>query len=386
MTLEELQQELATYVSGGVSKVILSMPVDKAATCKKVSVRRIPSGYQVERIVGTQAFHQTVQAGELAGLVGGLLGREYRQLNGWSSDIELCVTVAPDGNVRCKRKRIKPSDGKEVEVSHNRMKHRLLVEGEVIPPLVDMGIFTSEGRLVPSMSDKYRQINRFLEFIDDVIGDDYRGKSLRAIDFGCGKSYLTFVMYHYLTVVKGVDARMTGLDLKADVIRSCEKAARTYGYDGLDFQIGDIGKFPVEGSLDMVVTLHACDTATDHALAHAVHGGAKMILSVPCCQHELNGQMHSSELPILCRYGIVKERMAALMTDALRANILTACGYKTQVLEFVDLSHTPKNLLLRAVKSTLPDDVRVRAREEALSLMKAFGFKPTLWDLLELGE
>ncbi len=245
-----------------------------------------------------------------------------------------------------------------------------------------MGIFTADGKLIPSKSDKYKQINRFLEFIEDVVGDDYRGRPLHVVDFGCGKSYLTFVIHYYLVYVKGIEAHITGLDLKADVIRHCNEAAAKYGYANLRFLVGDIGGYDEAETVDMVVTLHACDTATDYALAHAVKRGAKMILSVPCCQHELNAQMRGGNLPILCRFGIVQERMAALMTDALRANLLTACGYKTQILEFVDFEHTPKNLLIRAIKANLPENVRENARAEATALMEEFSFKPTLARLL----
>lgn len=245
-----------------------------------------------------------------------------------------------------------------------------------------MGIFTAEGKIAAPMQGKYRQIERFVQLVDDALrGKD--PKTLRVVDFGCGKSYLTFVLYHYLHNIRGVPVQMVGLDLKEDVVAACNTAAKKYGYDGLHFGVGDIAAYHSDAPVDMVVTLHACDTATDHALAAAIGWGAQYIFSVPCCQHELNAQIESDEFSILTRYGIVKERTAALMTDAIRANLLTACGYKTQLVEFVDFEHTPKNILIRAVKTTMPSAQKQRALQEVQNLCRAFGLHPTLLALLQ---
>ena len=262
---------------------------------------------------------------------------------------------------------------------HNRQKNYMLPEGTLIPPLMDMGVFTKEGKVAAPMQHKYRQINRYLELIDDTLGDR---KSISVVDFGCGKSYLTFILYYFLKEIKKIETTMVGLDLKADVIASCQAVADKYGYSGLSFMHGDIGTFAANNRADMVISLHACDTATDYALYHAIKMNAKMIFAAPCCQHELNGQINGGELSILTRHGIIKERTAALMTDSIRANLVAAQGYKTQLMEFVDLAHTPKNLLIRAVKTKMPVKAKNMYLGEVDALCKAFNVRPLLRELL----
>ena len=259
-----------------------------------------------------------------------------------------------------------------------------LIKGTSLAFVCSVVEMTAEGKIVRTKYDKYRQINRFLEFIEDVLPHLPKDREITILDFGCGKSYLTFAMYYYLKELKGYDIRIIGLDLKKDVIKNCSRLAVKYGYDKLNFYEGSIEEFEGVTQVDMVVTLHACDTATDYALYKALRWGASVILSVPCCQHELNKQISASEFEPITDYGILKERFCALATDGIRAKILEEQGYDTQILEFIDMEHTPKNLLIRALHRKKPSaKKREKASKEVNAFCEQFGFAPTLWKLLQ---
>ena len=377
----ELQKIIQTLWSSKLYKIILSNPTGEGAY-RKIVLNRQKKGWQAEQYTEKQVFHENLPEGKVQDYLMETMSGAFRQCGAWDGTFEHTVRISKKGKVTGMKKRTAQTEAPKAKTENNRKKNYLLEEGTVIPPLVDMGIFTAEGKVVRSMYDKYRQINRFVELIDDEIDALPKDQTIRIIDFGCGKSYLTFILYYYLVELKKRDVEITGLDLKADVIAHCNKAAEKYGYDKLHFQVGDIGGYETAEQIDMVISLHACDTATDYALYHAIRWKAKLIFSVPCCQHELNKQMKSDNLSILTRYGIVKERTAALMTDAIRGNLLTESGYRTQLLEFVDLSHTPKNLLIRAVRSMIPASAKKQARAEVDAIEKEFGLQPTLDTLL----
>lgn len=377
--MEQLKMNLTQMLDSGCERIILSKP-EKSSKYKKMIITQKSEFYQIEKFTEKQAFHENVSREKLLERLTVWMQQEYRQLNGFGNGLETILLVSKKGKVTFKQK--KTSVDVKGTGEHNRKKRYLLEEGELIPPLIDMGIFTAEGKIVASMYDKFRQINRFIEIVDDYI----RGLSvdkLNIIDFGCGKSYLTFILYYYLMEKCQIPVQIVGLDLKKDVIEKCNAAAKKYGYDKLHFELGDINGYQAPFDVDMVVTLHACDTATDFALYNAVQWNAKLIFSVPCCQHELNKQMESEQFSLMTRYGIIQERFAALATDAIRANLLEYCGYKTQVLEFVDLSHTPKNLLIRGVKKkSIEEKHRKKMLEEVERMMEEFHLNPTLYTLL----
>ena len=386
--MNELKQYLELMLKSDVQKLIISNPFSKSEEYKKIIIENKGKNYQVAKYTEKQVFHENISREELLEKSIELAENKYKQINGMSANEEHIILVSKKG--KCNYK-VKKSATDAVTLSakpngHNRQKNYILKEGMNIAPLVDMGVFTKDGQVVNSMYDKYKQINRFIEIIDDEVSD-LKVEELNVIDFGCGKSYLTFVVYYYLTEVMNLKVNMIGLDLKEDVIKKCNEAAKKYNYSTLKFEVGDVNGFKAPFDVDMVITLHACDTATDFALYNAIQWNSKMIFSVPCCQHELNKQMEPENLSILSRYGIIKERFAALATDVIRGNLLEYCGYKTQLLEFIDFAHTPKNILIRAVRRPIiPKQVKENRLEEVRKMMKEFSFEPTLYKLLELDK
>uniref|UniRef100_UPI002FDA64F1 class I SAM-dependent methyltransferase n=1 Tax=Enterocloster lavalensis TaxID=460384 RepID=UPI002FDA64F1 len=353
---EETTRAVEQFLNESLERILLSNPVNPQQLSRARLRPLLIKGelrFQVEEQAGKQAFHRNLDAEEAAAYVTDRLDGQFRQAEMTSALGSGLILVSKKGKVTVKvkgRGKTQAAPARITPMSHNRQKRYILEEGIAVPFLVDLGVMTKEGRVVNSRYDKFRQINRFLEMVEDVLPGLDKGRENTIIDFGCGKSYLTFAMYYYLRELRGYQVRIIGLDLKEDVIAHCEKLARAYGYEGLSFTCGDIAGYEGVDQVDMVVTLHACDTATDYALAKAVGWGAKVILSVPCCQHELNGQMENQLMGPVFQYGLIKERMAALYTDAIRAQVLEHMGYRTQILEFIDMEHTPKNILIRAVK------------------------------------
>lgn len=403
---EKLLEMLEFFLNGHLKQMILSNPVRKDEMLK-VKLRPIELRgqivFQAEELIDKQAFHKNLNKDEAIRYVVALLTERFRQAELISALGSGMVLVSKKGTMTVKIKKTSILDsqtdkavkektmGKSetqwkilpdpVVLSHNRQKRYVLQEGIPVPFLIDLGVMTTDGKIVRTRYDKFRQINRFLEFIEDILPKLDKSRETTIIDFGCGKSYLTFAMYYYLHVLKGYPLRVIGLDLKHDVINRCNQLAAQYGYDKLKFYYGDIAAYEGVDHVDMVVTLHACDTATDYALEKAVRWGASVILSVPCCQHELNKQMSNELMKPLFQYGLIKERMAALYTDAIRAEILEYMGYRTQILEFIDMEHTPKNILIRAVK----EGKRKDNRKEIEDIKNFLNVKPTLYGLL-IGE
>ena len=306
--------------------------------------------YQASSTVGQKVFHSNYTREEILSYIEQSLAGDYSQLQVQGRCADGSVLVSKKGRQTIKEKTHAVKKAARI-LSHNRVKQYILPEGRPVPFLVDLGVMSPEGKVHDSAYDKYKQINRFLEFIEDILPKLSREREITILDFGCGKSYLTFAMYYFLRELRGYDVNIIGLDLKEDVIENCSRLAESYGYDKLHFLQGDIAGYEGLHKVDMVVTLHACDRATDYALAKAVEWDADVILSIPCCQHELNEKISSELLEPVLKYGLLKERISALLTDGIRANLLESRGYSTQILEFIDMEHTPKNLLIRAVKN-----------------------------------
>ena len=387
--MEELKILLQKILNKDLQQIILSNSRHPEQT-QKVKIRpvliREELLFQETAYRGTQAFHENFTAEQLTDRICTALQEQFRQGEFSAKTLQATVLVSKKGKLTLKVKnsgkapRTAASEEEELQaLAHNRTKHYILEEGKPVDFLVGLGVQTPDGRVTRARFDKFRQINRYLEFIEDVIDELPKDRTIRIIDFGCGKSYLTFAMYYYLHELQHRDIQVTGLDLKTYVIQHCNELAEKLGYDRLKFERGDISTYEGTDVADMVVTLHACDLATDYALDKAVKWGARVILAVPCCQHELNRQIKCDPLKPVLKYGIIKERVAALLTDALRANLLEQQGYETQILEFIDMEHTPKNLLIRAVKK---NGMRPKKSADIGTVEELLHVAPTLEKLL----
>ncbi|MFT5872375.1 MAG: SAM-dependent methyltransferase [Clostridium sp.] len=383
LKVEDLKKAIDEIVKQDIIKLVISNKMNKDVEYNKITFvfkdDDVKQYYQIEKNTDKQAFHENIDVSILGEKIMEYISASYKQIDAWSNTTTFDLKISKKGKIHLGKK--KSDNSKLVNKGHNKEKNYILKEGMIIEPLIDLGIFTKEGKVVNSKYDKYKQINKFVEMIDDEIKkNDF--KELTILDFGCGKSSLTFVLYYYFVEIKKIKVKMIGLDLKDDVIKKCNDIAKRYNYENLHFELGDINGFKYNNKVDMVITLHACDTATDYALYNAIKWNSRMIFSVPCCQHEFNSQIKTESLSILTKYGIVQERISALMTDSVRANLLECAGYKTQLLEFIDISHSPKNILIRATLANIPEDKKEKALSEVNVLMNQFNLNSTLYNLL----
>lgn len=383
----DITQLLDICISDKLIDMVISGQKNKSED-KAVKVRIRPVilkneiEYQVSEFVGRKVLHSNHSAADVKKKIIDYMTEDFKQAQINMTDAAATILSSKSKTLTCKYKKAGQLKAQR-DLSHNRTKKYIIQEGKPVAFMIDLGVMGQDGKIIRTRYDKFRQINRFLEYIEDILPKLDKERELTIIDFGCGKSYLTFAMYYYLHELKSYDIRIIGLDLKTDVIRKCNELAKKYQYDKLTFLEGNIADYTGAEEVDMVVTLHACDTATDFALAKAIGWNAKVILSVPCCQHELNRQMKNDVLSPIMNYGLLKERMAALVTDGLRAEYLKREEYDVQVLEFIDMEHTPKNILLRAVKTGRRAD-----NEESIRACETFlRVTPTLGRLLdEKGE
>ena len=379
--MKNLREYLEEQINENLIQAVLSASRNKNGI-SKVKIRPIRLKgqicYQASATEGTKVLHKNYERKQLIEYLEAELAENFGQFQAQGAVTDGVVLVSKKGKMTIKQKHHAPKEKVQIQ-AHNRVKQYILKEDVPVPFLIDLGVMNDQGKIVHARYDKFRQINRYLEFIEDVIDELPKDRTIRIIDFGCGKSYLTFAMYYYLHELQHRDIQVTGLDLKTDVIKHCNELAEKLGYDRLKFERGDISTYEGTDVADMVVTLHACDLATDYALDKAVKWGARVILAVPCCQHELNRQIKCDPLKPVLKYGIIKERVAALLTDALRANLLEQQGYETQILEFIDMEHTPKNLLIRAVKK---NGMRPKKSADIGTVEELLHVAPTLEKLL----
>ena len=380
--MAKLTQALADALPG-LAKAVFSQPVGEGGI-RKIEVRPLllkgERRWQAERFENNKAYHQNFTDDALLAWAEDNIEGLFRQA--------LLITETESRQYILRRDGSYKKTGGAAAVprpvgaqSHNREKDYILREGENIPALVDLGVFTKDFKIVRARYDKFRQINRFVELVAQGVRDENMER-IRILDFGCGKSYLTFILYYYFAVRRGMETEIIGYDLKEDVVGRCNEIAARYGYTGLRFETADVTKDKLaDTEIDMVVTLHACDAATDYALAYAIRRGVKHIFSVPCCQHEINLSIRKGgELDLLLEHGIIKERVCALLTDSIRAAVLEDAGYAVDVIEFVDFEHSPKNLMLRA-RST--GKRKSGSRERAEALQKQYGFRQSLLELVK---
>ncbi len=365
-----------TQEINNIYKVIFSIP-NKDSKYIKAHINKIilknEELFQIEYFTKTQAFHENINESLLMDKINSLFAESFRQLQIYNDSFIYGFKLSSKNKLLSNKVSNKEN---YVVKTHNKKKAYLIEEGMIVPPLIDLNVMNKDGFIVKANYDKYRQINKFLEIIDSTIKDE---KKLNIIDFGCGKSYLTFILYYYLTYVKKIDASIIGLDLKEDVIKECNSIKDKYKYDKLSFEIGDISLYKPKDDVDMIISLHACDTATDYAMYHALMLNVKYILCVPCCQHEINKQLKKNDDNILLEYGLIKERVSALLTDSIRANILAYYGYKVNVMEFIDMMHSPKNILIKGIKSEAMD---ISYKEQIDKMLKEYNITQTLYDLV----
>ena len=363
-----------------VYKIILSNPHKDSKYIKgkgvRIKIKEIDY-IQFELFTKTQAFHHNIEIDKVNEFLSNTFNEYFYQLQIESNDYTYNFRMTNKGHLLSNKKAIKKEF---VTLSNNKKKEYLIEEGMIVEPLIDLGVMTKEGKVVKQYYDKFKQINRFLSIIEDTL-KDFNKDSINIIDFGCGKSYLTFIVYYYLTFVKKINVSMIGLDLKTDVINKCNSIRDKYNYSNLNFEIGDISLYKPKNNVDMIITLHACDTATDFAMYHAIKLNCKYLLSVPCCQHEINLQLNKKSYELICKYGLVKDRFAAILTDSIRCNLLEYVGYDVQMIEFIDFAQTPKNILIKAVKK---DNACLKLESKKLveDTLKQYNVHQTLYDLL----
>lgn len=379
MTLEKTLNEI--FENRTLVKMIAGNRRKKSLEYTKVTLKPVviknEYQYQAEYSYDKKVTHLNIPADEILSFALSLLD-DFKQLNIFTTSSEVQVLASKADNPRVT---VRKTEAKSAELSHNRDKNYLIAEGTPCDFLVKLGVMNKDGTVKPKHYHKFRQINRFLEIVEDVYPALPTDRTIRIIDFGCGKSYLTFALYYYLHIIKERNVSIVGLDLKKNVIDFCSRTSCELGYTDLTFLMGDIADYTGDNA-DMVVTLHACDTATDYALINAVNWNTRVILSVPCCQHELFSQIKNELHQPMLKYGIIKDKFTELLTDALRGLKLEEMGYKVSMIEFTPLEHTSKNIMIKAVKGMPYKKLQQKAADEYSRLKEFYNVNPAI-DMLK---
>lgn len=383
---EAKKKLLKTIKIENIENIIISNAIKKSEDKPaKVRVDRIKlkdgEYFQIARYIGTKVVHENIKSDSdiILDKVLEIMGDNFKQCNITADKL---VTVLMNKNKEYKLTGIKENGNNCVKVlTHNHEKKYILAEGEYVEWMFKLGLMDKDGKVINAKQKKFRQINKFLEMLKDI--EDNISENTTIIDMGCGKSYLTFAMYHYFNNIKGKRVNIQGYDLKKDVVDYCNGLVKEFGFDRLKFYNEDIANIDNDDdNIGMIITLHACDTATDIALYHGIRWGCKVIMSVPCCQHELFKQIENDNMSVLLNHGILKERFASLLTDGIRARLLEIVGYKTNVMEFIDMEHTPKNIMIRAVKGKNSKE-SIKKLKDLEDIMMDYNVKPMLYILLK---
>ena len=381
--MEKIKQTLCSVFDGGrLIKIVFADRRRKSTEYRKITMRPVTIKgeymYQAEYHYDKKVTHRNIPYYQGVDFACDVITSDFKQINILAEDEDIQILAAKPDNPRITRR---PAGRTAASLSHDNTKNYILEDGRPCDFLIALGVMSENGKVFKKHYSKFRQINRYLEIADDSFGHLPSDGRLRIIDFGCGKSYLTFALYHYLKLIKERDVEIIGLDLKEDVIRFCNDTAKRLGYDGLTFLTGDIADFQSTGA-DMVVTLHACDTATDFALINAVKWHSKVILSVPCCQHELFSQIKNDVDEPMLKHGIIRDKFTELLTNGLRGLRLEAAGYDVSMIEFTSLEHTSKNVMIKAVyNDSKSSSAKKKASQEYEALKKTYNVHPTI-DLL----
>lgn len=378
--MEKITQTLCScFDSGKLIKIIFAGKRRKSIEYKKVTLRPVSIKgeymYQAEFHYDKKVTHQNIPYYEGIDFACNIIENDFKQINILTEDEDIQILASKPDRPKVTRQATQRKAG---DLSHDKKKQYIIEDGTPCDFLIELGVMSAEGKVFKKHYSKFRQINRYLEIADDSFDALPKEGTLRIIDFGCGKSYLTFALYYYLKLVRGRDVEIIGLDLKEDVIRFCNETAKKLGYDELTFLTGDIADFVSTGA-DMVVTLHACDTATDFALINAVKWHSKVILSVPCCQHELFSQIESDINQPMLKHGIIKDKFSEILTNSLRGLKLEAAGYDVNMIEFTSLEHTAKNVMIKAVLLDKENPAaKEKASQEYEALKKFYNVNPTI--------